>query len=421
MEGFRIINFVMQVSFLLAHLIFIVWLCRKRQTTPIWYWFIFLAVGVWLWVSGRFMETVIYLFYPTNNDAYVFAANFQFIGNTSAVVAFVIWNLYLAEYDRVASNRLFQAFLFACPIVVCTFVFTNEYHQLMYTKLVMGQRVSHGPMFKVCLIWTYLQLLAGYLISLIHIIRSRRDIKKRLLMFSAFPALPAIAVLVRSLSGIDKLDYTPAIMAISIYCLYLIVFKYNYTNNITASIGAVITQTAHPIWIFSAEKNAFSYANRVAAQQYADAAKQFIPLLNAEAKFEGIYDGRYLKVAVSSLPGSNSLLITATDISDIVEQQRLLAAQTSELEALSHSLEEENRNIDAYLGSLYQVASLERKHKLITHTYKMIYGVFGAMEKNLTAAKTTPAEAETLLEDNIRLAQESISSIRKAVAQLRED
>lgn len=70
MQGFRIVNLIMQSAYLIGHALFIVMLYRKRQPTPVWRWFFLAAIAMWLWVSGRFMESIVYLFFPTNNDAY---------------------------------------------------------------------------------------------------------------------------------------------------------------------------------------------------------------------------------------------------------------------------------------------------------------------------------------------------------------
>ena len=89
----------------------------------------------------------------------------------------------------------------------------------------MGQRVVHGQLFAFCVTWTYLILIAGYIISIIYTFRAGRDILKRFVMFSIFPLLPAVVTLIRSVSGIDKLDYTPVFMAVSFFLLYLIVIQ----------------------------------------------------------------------------------------------------------------------------------------------------------------------------------------------------
>ena len=185
MESYRIINFIMQTAYLAGHLLFILALVRRRQPTPVWRWFFWLCVTAWLWVSGRLMESVVYLWFPGNNEFYRFAANFQYLGNTTAASTYVIWTLYLAGRDRLASSGWFRALIFAGPAVICILVFTNPWHQLFYTKLDMGERVAHGPLFTPCVLWTYGLLLAGYVISIRFVLRTERDRARQIVMFSA--------------------------------------------------------------------------------------------------------------------------------------------------------------------------------------------------------------------------------------------
>ena len=77
MSAIRAINFTEQVIFLAVYLVFVVWLARRLQPSPVSRWFLALTVALWLWVSGRFMESVVYLFLPSNNDAYVIAAKMR--------------------------------------------------------------------------------------------------------------------------------------------------------------------------------------------------------------------------------------------------------------------------------------------------------------------------------------------------------
>lgn len=422
MEVFRIVNLTMQSLYLALHLGFIIMLYRRRQHTPIWSWFFILSIMLWLWVSGRWMESIVYLFYPGHNDAYVFAANYQYIGNTNGGVAYLIWILYLAGYDRLASNKWFRAFLFACPALTCTLVFTNPLHQLFYTKLVMGERVAHGPMFVPCVLWSFLILMAGYAVSIVYIFKTGHDRVRQGLMFSIFPLLPLIALIARSASGVDLIDYTPAVMAVAIWSLYRIIFKYHYINIIPASIEAVMEQTEHPIGIWNPLSKEQLYVNRAARQGYEAAATAFLPKLRAgQSVIEGVFDGKALTVSAAPLAGRNELLIAVTDHSELSRQQRLLERQIAELEAQHRALEEVGRNIDAYLGALTSTEELKSRQQLIDDTYKTIRSVFKRAADNLNTAKQNPSAADTALQENLRLTRKCIALIRKAVAQLGRD
>ena len=420
MQKFRIVNLIMQSAYLIGHALFIVMLYRKRQPTPVWRWFFLAAIAMWLWVSGRFMESIVYLFFPSNNDAYVFAANFQYIGNTTATVCYVIWIFHLSGHGRLASSLPLKVFLFSCPAVICTLVFTNQWHHLFYTKLVMGQRVAHGPLFTPCLIWTYLILLAGYITSIRFVLKTGRDIVKKLFMFSMFPVVPAIGVLVRSLSGIDRVDYTPIVMAIAMFSLYQIIFGYHYVNIISASVREVIEQTAHPISLYSPDRGVMTYLNR-AARDRADASADMMSHIGTEKRvFVEEHNGEHWKIDVTPFPEGGDILVAGSNVSDIVREQQALSRQIAELESLRQTLEESNRNIDAYFESLCNTEELRDKQVLISETYAMIRQTLQRVNENLLSAKGRSGEADDALRENLALTRQCITAIRQAVTRLKE-
>ena len=421
MESYRIINFIMQTAYLAGHLLFILALVRRRQPTPVWRWFFWLCVTAWLWVSGRLMESVVYLWFPGNNEFYRFAANFQYLGNTTAASTYVIWTLYLAGRDRLASSGWFRTLIFAGPAVICILVFTNPWHQLFYTKLDMGERVAHGPLFTPCVLWTYGLLLAGYVISIRFVLRTERDRARQIVMFSAFPLLPAFGVMIRSVTGIDRLDYTPGVMAAGIICLYLCVFSYRYINLESAPVREIIEQSAHPIGIYDPGKGEFSYLNRIADREYREAAEAFLPRLSAEAdSFEGEFGGRHLSVESAPLTGSDAMLVTVTDTSDLAREQAGIEEQIREQESVQAELDEAKRNIDAYLELLLGTGDLRRKQELVAGTRAMVKRVYDRVAENLEAAGRDPQEADGPLRENLELTRDCIASIRRTVADLRE-
>lgn len=421
MEKFRIANFIMQSVYLTAHFFFIVKQIKQRQPTPIWTYFTLFSVAAWLWVSGRFMETIVYLFLPTDNAAYVFAANFQYIGNTTAACAYLIWNLYLAGKYRLAENVGFRAALFSIPVGISTLVFTNPYHRLIYTYLVMGEKVRHGVLFMPCFVAIYLIIFIGYFISIFHIIRSKEDLGKRLVMFSLFPILPLIAVAVRSISGVDRLDYTPIIMAVTLACLYMIVFKYNYVSMIPLSIDTAIEQDDTPIFLYDRKRETLLYSNQAAKGKYARALQECLPQLTAgEASFETNADGTYLRIETKPLRDADVRLCVVADLSELIEQQALLEKDIAEQRSLIQGLEEKKRNINAYLESLDRIADLKEKQELLASTQKDVTAAFNQIEANLRLADEDVLHASSPLSENIHISQQIIATIRKTVSQLRE-
>ena len=420
MELYRIVNFIIQAAYLIMHLLFIRALYRRRHFTPVWIWFFSFCIALWIWVSGRFMETVVYLFFPGNNAFYQFAANYQYIGNTTAVSFYLLWVLYLSGRDRLASSSWFRTLVFASPVITCGLVFTNPWHHLFYTKLDMGQRVAHGALFVPCLFCSFLILLAGYIVSIRFVLGTDRDRLRQIVMFSLFPLLPVTAILVRSISGIDRFDYTPIVMAICVASLYQIIFKHHYVNIVSLSIREVIEQTEHPISICDTQTGQWLYANHIAMGEYEGAMQQICGRLHdAPGGMEGDFDGKHMTVRVMPLSGGASTLIAATDMTGIFREQSELEGQIRALEHLRLELDEARRNIDAYLETMPAPEETRQRQDLLAAAHGMASGVFRRVEENLEAAGRNPEEAERLLRENLELTRDGITAIRSTVARLR--
>jgi len=417
-DGFRIANFIMQALYLPLHFAFIVRLLRGRLPTPIWRWFLVVVCGLWIMVSGRFLESVAYLFFP-RNAFYVFAVDYQLVGTTFATSAYLIWNLYLAGHARLAESRLFKGALLALSGAVSLLVSTNERHHLFYEKLVMGEPVVHGRLFLACLLIVYGMLTAGYVVSVVHIVRHETERLRRLVVFSLYPVLPALAALIRSLSGVDRLDYTPIIMTVSVLCLYLMVFRLRYVHLVPQSIEAALDQTRTAIAVLGG--SGLLYANRAMQTEYAPLLDALQPRLGADGAFETRCGERDVRVTVSAIGADGARLVTVTDLTALLRQQSLLAGQIEEQNRMIASLEEKRRNIDAYLDALYQIPDLKEKKETLTAVQKEIADAFGEIEANLRRAANDVSGARAPLEDTIRLTRETIASVRAAVAHLKEE
>ena len=280
-----------------------------------------------------------------------------------------------------------------------------------------------GPrptMFRMKEIWTYLILLAGYITSIRHVLRTGHDIIKKLFMFSMFPVVPAIGVLVRSLSGVDRVDYTPIVMAIAMFSLYQIIFGYHYVNIISASVREVIEQTAHPISLYTPDRGVMTYLNR-AARDRADASADMVSHIGSEKHtFEVEHNGEHWKIDITPFPEGGDILVAGSNVSDIVREQQALSWQIEELESLRQTLEESNRNIDAYFESLCNTEGLRDKQVLISQTYALIHQTLQKVNGNLLSAKGRPGEAEDALRENLALTRQCIAAIRQTVARLKE-
>lgn len=420
MNGYRIANFVMQLVCVLLHLLFILGFLRRRQSTPIWRWFLVVTVGLWMLISGRFMESIAYLFLPSN-AFYTFAVYWQFVGTTYSTFAYLFWNLHLAGLERAAESKPLRIGLFTVSTAFCLVICTNYPFKLFYEKIVMGESVVHGPMHTPWIVWVYGMLFVGYIISVVNIIRTGKEKLKRIAVFSMFPLFPAITALIRSISGVDELDYTPIVVAISVFCMYLIVFRRNYVNLIPQSIESALEQTESALVVYNRESGEIEYKNR-SAEAYA----AYLPdILQRMAHTEGIheetFDSAVLHIRISDFGNGSSVLFTITDITSLIEQRRLLKEEIETKDAAIHELEDKRRNINAYLEALYRIPDLKEKQELFAATKEKVIDTFAALQKNMERAADNIPECERLLTDNIETSKATLSLIRSAVAKMKED
>ncbi|MBQ1850430.1 MAG: hypothetical protein II139_08695, partial [Lachnospiraceae bacterium] len=100
----------------------------------------------------------------------------------------------------------------------------------------------------------YGMLFAGWIISLVHIVKFGEDKLKRALIFSMYPLLPGITNLIRSLTGFTLIDLNPLVMTVCILCLYFMVFKNKYVSILPASMEQALEQTGNVLFTYDPGK-----------------------------------------------------------------------------------------------------------------------------------------------------------------------
>lgn len=416
---FHVIDFIMQAVYLPAHMWLIIKLIKSRTPSPVSRWFIVLVFGLWGIVLGDFIETILSLFWR-NNSIYAFGVYYQLTSTMLATMAFLIWNLYVAGNMRVVENRAFRAFVYALSLAVGIIICTDPLHHQFYEQLILDEPVIHGKVFAPCVLIVYGMLLAGWVISLVHIIKFGEDKLKRALIFSMYPLLPGITNLIRSLTGFTLIDLNPLVMTVCILCLYFMVFKNKYVSILPASMEQALEQTGNILFTVHLEKGTIEYTNRAAKEQYSKAVSEIaLGLTEDTRQFTGKYDEKYLKGTVSVVDGD--LLVTATDVTEIKKQQESVLSQIRESTELLKELEEKKRNIDAYLDFLYEIPNLKEKWERFSAAQEQSKEAFAKMEENLRRTLEQGADSKDLLNENLLISEKTIRSIREAVALLKED
>lgn len=420
METVRIINFMLQSGFLMILAGVIIHLIKNQNPSPVYRWFIYLSVSLCCWVSGRFTETVLYLFFPGNNSAYVFAANYQYIGLLGAGTVYLIWNLYQAKPGAWLEKAWVKPAICSGTVVTVIIVFTNESHHLFYTKLVMGEQVGHGILFVPLMILGYSTMFLGYLLALSNIFRQKDHIPVKIILHTMTAVVPALAAVVRSWSKTDLFDYTPVVLGFSLYSLYLLLFRYRYINIVASSIDSIVEQTHHPIAVYNNRLMQYIYKNKAAQVGYTQQLEQLKPHIGTSSRLDGTYQDKELRIDVSTLDQTERLL-TITDVTHLSKEMEHISEQVSRLSYLNKKLEAQNANIDAYIDTLGTTEKFLEKQRFIHQVRETTDKVYQRIHKNLSKAESGGSSADALLLENIRLAEACISEIRKAVQSLKED
>lgn len=419
MNTYYLINFIMEAIYLPIHLVFIILLIKNKMGTPVSKWFIILIIGLWGIVGGGFIETSLLLF-CNNNVAYVIGVDYQLFSTTVGTMAFLIWSLYIAGHVKVVENKWFRTFIYAISFATVLIIWTNPLHGLFYEKLVLGQAVVHGKLFNPCLLVVYGMLFAGWIISIVNILKRESDKVRRIVYFSLYPLLPGIANLIRSLSGFTLIDMNPLVMSVCIFCLYSMVFKRGYVSILSASMQQAFDQTDSILFVIDKNTGKITDANRIAKEQYQVAVVEIAANFDqGKGYFEGKFGGYDLKVKMSKL--DDEILVSAIDVSEIKRYHDTIAGQIKESLSLLKELEEKKRNIDAYLDALYQIPHLKEKQELFAEAEEDAIDAFKKMGENLKSALENGEDSESLLQDNLVISENTITKIRAAVALLKEE
>jgi len=414
MEWYRIVNFVLQSIYLPIHLVFIISLIKNRKPTPIFHFFIVVVIGLWFMVSGRFLETIAYIFYP-NNDFYVFSVYYQLVGTTFASFSFLLWNLYLARFDKLANKPIFRIILFSVAAIISIFVCTNSLHHLFYGKLVMGEQVQHGKLFYLCLVLVYAALFIGYLISIIHIIRKEKNKAIKIIVFSLYPLLPAVTALVRSITGVDELDFTPIIMFVAVFCLYIIVFKYNSVSLISKSIESVLEEIPNTVVLYNPQKGILYQNNNEKKELINEVIKKIDKQNNVES-FELLFEDSHFYIEINK--DDDNELIIINNIDDVYLERKAIEEGIVEAERLINDLNEKKNTIQTYINALYDLPDLKEKVTSLINAQKIALSNISKIKDNFAITKNNPKNSEALLKESAALCQETILLIRKAVNNL---
>lgn len=416
-EHLRIVSVIMEATYLFFHLIFVIRLFRQRQQSPVYKCFFFVVLGLWGIVGGGLWENLLLLIYQ-DDFLYALEKDYQLSSTTLATLSFLFFNLYLSGCDRLCENRIFRWGIVSISLAVCAVFCTNPLHRMFYVNLELTGDKSHGALFYPCVFVVYGMLFAGLMVSIVYIIRNGENKLRRVLVFSMYPILPAVTNLLYSILGRGALDLNPLIMTVSLYCLYVIVFRKGYVKMLSQSVESILNQSEHGVAVFD-NSGRIIYQNDTMKKSFEMSFSELTGLLDGENAVEKKFGDRFLRIT-SRNTGISDIQITVTDLTEIKRQQLLLERQLEDSNALKKSLEDKKNNIDAYLDTLYEIPRLKEKQELVSETRSEIEQAFKQFEDNLETALKNREDAQKVLDDNIALSEITIARVRSTVSVLKE-
>ena len=222
----------------------------------------------------------------------------------------------------------------------------------------MGEQVQHGKLFYLCLVLVYAALFIGYAISIIHIIRKEKNKAIKIIVFSLYPLLPAVTALVRSITGVDEIDFTPIIMFVAVFCLYIIVFKFNSLSLIGKSIESVLEEIPNIVVLYNPQKGIL-YQNNKEKKELVDKAIEEVNKQNNVKSFELVFYDSHFYIEINK--DDDNELIIINNIDDVYLERKAIEESIVEAEKLINDLNEKKNTIQTYINALYDLPDLKEK------------------------------------------------------------
>lgn len=164
----------------------------------------------------------------------LFWAKIEYLGYVTMPVVWFVFALQYTGRDHLLSKARLIA-LFIIPFLTLLFVFTNQWHGLIWSSLAFAETGTvsklvntHGVWFWVHTVYSYLLIVSGTLMLLQVYVRYPKAYRRQnaTLVVGALLPLIANAVFVSGLLPITNLDFTPLAFTVSALLIANAIFRY---------------------------------------------------------------------------------------------------------------------------------------------------------------------------------------------------
>ncbi|HDO19447.1 MAG TPA: PAS domain S-box protein [Thermoplasmatales archaeon] len=365
-EGMLIEDFIPVMSLLIGAffcivIISIVWGNIEKRGT---FSFILLLLSILLWSLGYTFEIILPEVWQI-----VLCAKIEYIG---IVIIPVAWLTFCAEYTgklkKLVTGKILYA-LYIIPILTVILVFTNEYHNLIWTDMrlsaigtMMTLRPLHGIWFWVHTVYSYILFLGGTALLIGNAISLPSVYKKQSIMVTTAAIVPWIANMAY-LSHAIEFDITPVAFVITSSLLLATTYQHRFLQILPVARSVTIENMSDGLIVLDAQNRIVDInpvsekifgisRDEVIGKKAVEVFTQYPQVVEMCWKEDGTprelhIEGnstRYYSVKVSNLkdPQGNPIgkVILLHDITRLKEVEADLKQQKKELEKLNKELDD---------------------------------------------------------------------------------
>lgn len=173
----------------------------------------------------------------TTLEAKILWSQLSYVGIVSVAPLWLIFTLQYVQ-ARESLVRTVSNLVWIVPVIILAFVFTNDSHHLLWTKIELissniadGVIYRRGPVFIVNAVYIYLLLFLGSFILARYLLKTSGERKKQIiaLLLAMFAPMAAnIIYLIAAPRSLLSIDLTPVAMLITGLVILLSLFRYRF-------------------------------------------------------------------------------------------------------------------------------------------------------------------------------------------------
>lgn len=219
-------------------------------------YFVLLMISVFFWCFGSAME-----FFSVEIWAKIFWVKISYIGTATAPVLWLLLVLSYGNYNRYLKKEII-ALLMIIPISVVFAAFTNEFHKLLWPKIIPVSLVEgsfliyfHGPVFWMDIIYSFIMVLIGIIILIKLFFRASNTYRPQIsiLLFTGFVPLLFSLIYVLGIVPIHGLDITPFALAMGGMMLTISIFRFHFLDILPIAHSILFKNMINGVMVFDLE------------------------------------------------------------------------------------------------------------------------------------------------------------------------